>query len=433
MKATPFTLRRGSSWLLAACLGLLHLILIGSVEEDRAASAAEDPTSGPPRLLAWNDLGMHCLDPDFSVFAILPPFNTINAHLVVGGEIQDSGYTLTYEGIADADGSINTTSVGKTNFWDHVQDLFGASPPVDVGLTGHAMPGAGNVPQAMTFDALYEWYQGEGIPVTPIDDALQKNPYPLMQITAKNGAGQVVATTVTTVPTSTELECSLCHASGASPFARPSAGWAFDPDPLRDDRLNILLLHDEHQLQNPTYTAALAAAGYSAAGLYATATADGTAVLCANCHGSNALPGTGMAGISPLTQAIHSLHASVVAPSGQTLDADTSRNSCFTCHPGRDTQCLRGAMGKAIGPNGEHSMDCQSCHGNLTAVGGPNRVGWLDQPSCQNCHTGTATNNNGVIRSTTAFDATGALQVPADPVFATEADVPAGILSLPLL
>ena len=34
-------------------------------------------------LLAWNDLGMHCVDgKDYSVFSILPPFNNLHAQLV---------------------------------------------------------------------------------------------------------------------------------------------------------------------------------------------------------------------------------------------------------------------------------------------------------------------------------------------------------------
>ena len=34
------------------------------------------------RVVAWNDLGMHCMDADFRAFAILPPFNTIHAQLI---------------------------------------------------------------------------------------------------------------------------------------------------------------------------------------------------------------------------------------------------------------------------------------------------------------------------------------------------------------
>ena len=41
------------------------------------------PTAGTYSLLAWNDLGMHCVDgKDYSVFSILPPYNNLHAQLV---------------------------------------------------------------------------------------------------------------------------------------------------------------------------------------------------------------------------------------------------------------------------------------------------------------------------------------------------------------
>ena len=33
-------------------------------------------SAGKYALIAWNDLGMHCIDHDYSVFAILPPTTT---------------------------------------------------------------------------------------------------------------------------------------------------------------------------------------------------------------------------------------------------------------------------------------------------------------------------------------------------------------------
>lgn len=392
---------------------------------------AETSTGGPsqnapPRVIAWNDLGMHCLDPDFSVFSILPPYNTVNAHLLVGGQIRGAGagYTLTYEAVADPNGSINRTSIGKTDFWDHEDDLFGVNLPLDVGLAGNAMPGAANVPQGMAYIGAFEWFQGEGIPMTPIDDGGVKNPYPLMKIVARDTAGNVVAETVTTVPNSRELTCNACHASGANPYARPAAGWANDADPLRDDRLNIVRLHDEKHLGDPAYAAALAAAGYDPLGLHHTAVVLQTSILCDRCHGSNALPGTGLTGISKMTAAIHDGHHDARRADGLRLDDDATRNSCFTCHPGFDTQCLRGAMGKAIAADGAYAMHCQSCHGDMEDVGDPARVGWLDEPTCQNCHSGSATVNAGQIRFTTVFDSSGNRRMPASNVFATEPDVP---------
>jgi hypothetical protein len=93
-------------------------------------------------------------------------------------------------------------------------------------------------------------------------------------------------------------------------------------------------------------------------------------------------------------------------------------NSCYQCHPGKTTQCLRGAMF-----NG--GMICNDCHGNMLQVGAdfsagvspenpgafvldpagnfydypPNpqhpqpRVPWANEPSCGSCHTGDANSN----------------------------------------
>ena len=58
------------------------------------------------------------------------------------------------------------------------------------------------------------------------------------------------------------------------------------------------------------------------------------------------------------------------------------------------------------------------------------RTGWLQEPNCQSCHTGTATHNNGEIRYTSAFAAPGQARVAVDQTFATNADKPAAGLSL---
>ena len=95
-------------------------------------------------LVGWNNLGMHCTDADFSVFSLLPPYNTIHAQLIdpQGNRIIDpTGITITYKAIADPSGSINRTSEGKTNFWDHVDALFGAALAPDQGLAERTCPG----------------------------------------------------------------------------------------------------------------------------------------------------------------------------------------------------------------------------------------------------------------------------------------------------
>jgi len=349
-----------------------------------------------------------------------------------GNLVRDaSGYTVTYEAIADPDGSINTTSANKTNFWQNLPALFGTSLPVNAGLAGKNMPGVANVAQPMSFDATAGWFIAEGIPITPYDDGGRKNYYPMMHLVARDANGTVLATTDIVLPVSDEMDCKSCHASGSGPAARPAAGWAFNADPRRDVRLNILRLHDERQAGDPTFAAALASAGYDAAGLYAIAVTDGKSVLCANCHLSAALGTAGKPGVRPFTQAMHGRHAGVTDPlNGMTLDASANRAACYRCHPGSVTRCLRGAMGSAVAADGTLAMQCQNCHGAMHDVAASTRTGWLNEPSCQQCHTGTATDNSGQIRFTSVFDANGQPRVPANFTFATTADAPAPGLDL---
>lgn len=399
---------------------LVALVAIPALGDDEKAAPA-------PRILAWNDLGMHCMDPGYGVFALLPPYNTVNAQVLLNGKLVQTGagLTVTYEAVPDLHGSLNTTSAGKTDFWAHVQDLFGVALPVDTGLAGYSMPGLDNTPQSVGFDGAWDWFHAEGIPLAPTDDAQTGNTYPMMRLKVRNASGQELASIDPVLPVSSEMDCSKCHASASSPYAKPASGWVFDPDEDDDYRLNVIRLHDEKQANDPLYASSLSAVGYNPAGLMATVQGDGVAVLCAACHASNALPGTGVSGVSPLTQALHGLHASVFDATGLSLDDVKNRAACYTCHPGSTTQCLRGAMGKAVAADGSLAMQCQSCHGSMTQVASPTRVGWLDQPSCQECHTGTATNNAGQIRFTSVFDDLGAPHVPADARFATNADVPA--------
>jgi hypothetical protein len=387
--------------------------------------------AGKPTLLGWNNLGMHCMDDDYQVFSILPPFNTVNAQLIdASGKLvkSSSGYSLSYEAVADPTGSINRSSAGKTNFWDTARFMYGVGLTVpDVGLTGTKMPGAANVPQPIPWDPTpgMNWYQATGIPIVPTDDAGKHNTYPMMRLKARNSAGSVVAQVDVVLPVSDEMDCRACHSSGSGPAAKPTAGWVYDSNSKHDFRYNILRLHDEKWAANPSYVAALQTAGYQPQGLFATAKA-GTPILCAECHLSEALPGTGVAGVPSLTQSMHLLHANVLSPSnGLKLDASTNRAACYQCHPGSTTLCLRGAMGAAVdATTGSMAMQCQSCHGRMSVVGAKTRTGWLDEPNCQACHTGTATQNSGQIRYTSVFTTSGAMRVPANALFATNANTP---------
>lgn len=378
--------------------------------------------SGKYRLLAWNDLGMHCMDGnDYSIFSILPPYNTLNAQLVErrngGAKKITSGVTITYESAPSLDGKLNTISSTKTNFWDYAQKLFGVTLAKDIGLKGFAVQS--QTPNNMKFDPAQAWWIAEGIPTMPQNDDGTTNHYPMVKVVAKDMQGNLLATTTTVLPVSDEMDCRKCHASNGSAAAKPSAGWVNDADAQKDYKRNILRLHDDkHDISS--YLAALQAKGYNYQNsLYQTAQS-GTPVLCAACHKSNALPGTGIADIPPLTEAIHSRHADVIDPlTGQKLNNQTNRNACYTCHPGATTQCLRGAMGNAKNPDGTLKMQCQSCHGGMTAVGKKGRDGWLDEPKCQSCHQ----NGHRYTEAVTDF-ATGTLRAALDRRFATEQNRP---------
>jgi hypothetical protein len=390
--------------------------------------------NGGYTLLAWNNLGMHCMDSDYSIFSILPPYNVINAQLIdpSGSLVRNpAAVRVTYEAVVDSKDSINTTSINKTNFWSYVTRLFGATLAPDSGLAGSKMPGAENQPHPMVFDAAMSWFTADGVPITPYDDAGVKNYYPMYHIVARDASGNILASTDIVLPVSDEMDCRACHASDSSGSARPATGWIYDSNLERDYRLNILLKHDEHLNDGGGYGNKLYLAGYSLGGLYNTAVQQGVPILCARCHSSNALPGTGLPGVPPLTQAVHSLHGAVTDPTnGKTLESNTNRTACYRCHPGSQTRCLRGAMGTAVDADGSLAIQCQSCHGSMAAVGMTGRQGWLDEPTCQNCHTGTATQNSGQIRFTSALDGNGIRRTPANNTFATAFNAPAAGLSL---
>ena len=406
-----------------ALVGLVTVYLSGCSGGGGDPAGGNATTGGAtPRLalVAWNDLGMHCLDKDFSVFSILPPYSNLHAQLVdpTSGKQVTSGVRLTYQATADTRGSINSTSVGKSNFWTWAPALFGVAPAADVGLTGNPCPGL--TPAPMAWDAGAGYWKAEGLPVIPRDDALNPNYYPMVEVVARDAAGQVLASTRNVLPVSDEMSCTGCHTSGGGPDAQPAGGWVFDPDPERDWKLNILRLHDEKNFGNPQlsglYASALAGKGYRPLGLEDTVRTETRPILCANCHPSNALGTSGFAGVKALTSAVHSWHAHVIEDAtGFPLDDSRDRTACYCCHPGTLTRCLRGVMGNAVDSTGAPVIQCQSCHGNMTALGAPARQGWIDLPACGSCH--CPTSSGDYAREVTVFEASGAVR-PSTGVFA---------------
>ena len=377
-------------------------------------------------LTAWNDLGMHCMDgKDFSVFSVLPPYNNLHAQLKEkNGDLITSGVTITYEATRGTDGKLNSNSLDatngayKTNFWNYAKNLFGVTLNPNVGLTGNPTPS--KTPAPMKFNATHQWWEAEGLPITPYNDDGTKNYYPMVKVTAKDSSGKVLTSVNTVLPVSDEMDCKRCHASSSGDNAKPTKGWVNNSDAEKDYKFNILRLHDQ---ENPSAVqsniTALKAKGYNydVNGLEATANG-GTAILCTACHKSNALPNVGI-GLKQFTSAIHSVHSKVKDPlTGLKLGDSTNRSACYACHPGADTKCLRGAMGDAKNSSGANEMQCQSCHGNMANVGDSTRDGWLDEPNCQACH------QNGKRELSAIDPQTNTLRKALDTKFATNPNTP---------
>jgi hypothetical protein len=385
------------------------------------------------KVLAANDLGMHCVDADFSVFSILPPYNVSNAQVVRRGStgkpvvVNDSVVSIRYEAVRDAAGSINASSLDstlgpKTNFWTFAEAVYGAKLSPGQGLKGLYMPADAPTiaSRSMSWATTEGLFKAEGVPILPVDDAGHPNRYPLMRLVAtEKSTGRDVASLDIVMPVSEETTCSDCHDTGGAATQRAGITWSPAPDREIRSRENVLLLHDAMNHTN----------------LMAS-----KPVLCARCHYSPALD---LAGAGPqgdqlgkptMSSAMHAYHSNKMR--GYTDDwvrlggtPDAMSQACYTCHPGRNTRCLRGAMTETV--------NCQNCHGTMAAVGGmsPLKAGgsidgtndgrsrrpWMDLPRCQSCHTGDAGNFRKLdpslmasdgLRTLLAFDPTDAAASP---------------------
>lgn len=236
-------------------------------------------------VIAWNDLGMHCSNKDFSTLVILPPFNNIRAQVIKKGDgssypqIVTTGIKVKYEIPG------NTYSVGKTNFWDYAKTLFNVTLQPNVGLTGNGLSGDMRVNS--------NFFEATGVPITPYTDAdlTNEDPYQQALIKVYDMNDNLLATANPVIPVSNEIGCvgSGCHSS----------------------EQQILNIHPKEGGFNP----------------------NNKPILCAKCHQSNALGTIGDAEAQPLSQRIHSKHSGIT--------------DCYKCHPGPKAKCYRDAMFQA--------------------------------------------------------------------------------------
>ncbi len=289
------------------------------------------------------------------------------------------------------------------------------------------------------------WYEAVGVSATAFDDAGRENPYPLFRVQAKDAGGTVLASVDTVAPISGEANCQGCHGApvdggnGAATRNMTNLATTLDDPKLGQvplvvskeyaSDINILRLHDQK---------------------HGTFLENSTPVVCQTCHYTPALdlaqvgprgpendtsPGNPSNGRDQvknksMSNVMHSHHATVTDANGKALfpampppiDANGKprdpvlaskivNETCYQCHPGRRTSCLRGAMGSS-------GIVCQDCHGDMAEVGNDftrnvsasnpgafelasdfytnpatPRVPWANVPTCGSCHTGDAMNN----------------------------------------
>lgn len=315
-------------------LAAIGVLTIGPVRIPKSAVAWDKPkpapapsqsSTAPYTVLGYNELGMHCMNQDFSEICILPPFNTLRAQVIRRGaepQIVTSGVKVQFRIPG------NTRSSNKTNFWEFAPDLFGVALPNDIGLTGNGLAGQ------LSPTTARDW-QVTGIPITPLDDKFQNNPFQLSEILVKDSRGRTQASTAAVVPVSWEINCNLCHNT-------PGISVATD----------ILRKHDD---------------------LHGTDLEAAKPVLCAQCHADPALGAPGEPGVSAFSHAMHSAHASRMSTIPQV------QNKCYACHPGVNTECQRDVH-LTLG------ITCVDCHGDMAAVGDADRIPWVDEPTCAECH-----------------------------------------------
>jgi hypothetical protein len=360
------------------------LALAAAVVATSAPAMAAQPGGGGGtatyKVVAWNDLGMHCACPTFSGFLLLPPFNTIRAQvlsygtndpvLVTSSNVASLGLTIGYNMIDNTD-ALNQADTYFKEWITYSPKLFPGFVPVVggkvMGIAGKGLSGT------MDYNADNLDWVAQGIPAYPLIQAdssknimtdpfggVNRNPYPMTNVYVKNSAGTVVASTNTVTPVAFGGCCS-CHLTLASQNgypATPAGSFAY-----------LGKMHGANTSKIDFN--------------YLDPTGDGTAgpIRCSWCHwdpamGESAAPGlasvwpnyTIMAGATftkanvvvskyTFSDVLHRFHSQSTKVLTQ-FDANVATN-CYDCHPGNNVNCYRGSH------KVKTAIWCVDCHGNL--------------------------------------------------------------------
>lgn len=325
-------------------------------------------------LLAWNDLGMHCITDSDRYLVILPPGNTLYAQLIKRDELPEivtEDVEITYK----VEPGFERPS-GHVAFWNFAESLFGRDIEPDKGLAGKGLSGS------MDLRQVQRAFVAELIPVVPYGADGSYNPYPLFTIEAKDkNTGKILAKTRCVTPASTQLGCKRCH--GGTWRIKGVAGLS------NETAMDILSVHDRMSRTDLLGSAVR-----------------GKPVLCQSCHADPAINAEGKAGVMNFSASMHGLHANYLTGRG-----DEACHSCHPSDPNGRSRCFRGI-------HAGMGLTCISCHGTLEdhalslllkeqKAGKPGverlkrhlkprlvdreeeikpRTPWMNEPDCLNCH-----------------------------------------------
>jgi hypothetical protein len=360
---------------------IIPLLVLALVAAVLLAAATPLMAGGKPnpggtyKVVAWNDLGMHCACPSFAGFLLLPPFNTIRAQVfqfgpndpvvVTSANAATLGLTIGYNMIDNTDALLQ----GDTYFkqWiTYSPKLFPGFQPVVggkvQGLAGFGLSGN------MAYDSnLLDW-KAVGIPAYPLvsstpslnimTDPLggpNRNPYPVTNVFVKNASGTVVAQTNTVTPVAFG-GCCTCHlklaAANGYP-ATPAGSFTY-----------LGVMHGRNS------------SGINIAMIDPDGDGVGGPVRCSWCHwdpamgeaaapgwpaGTKLLPGAGTLkkSVYSFSDVLHRFHTQDPLVLTTAYDPNIAKN-CYDCHPGNNVNCYRGAHVKT-----NTGIWCTDCHGDL--------------------------------------------------------------------
>jgi len=325
------------TWLMVAGA----LVMAAGIEVAAGQKQAPPPRLGQFIVIGYNDLGMHCMNKDFSELMILPPFNTLHAVVVdrsgAKAQIITDGIEVRYS-VPDT-----ATPSSVTNFWKYEEAIFGFKVPRNVGLTGNALSGK-------MAKGPIDWL-ATGIPLTPVNHHGRMATYQLADITVRRSTKNkpILAKTRAVVPVSWEIRCDYCHYAPGTTATMAIL--------QAHDKLHLAKMQEMHPELLPL--------------------TQSTPVVCGTCHRQPELEPLVVSDdpTNPtLSAAMHRAHAARLPGYMPSL-----RNECYACHPGVVTQCFRDVHASA-------GMTCTDCHGGMMEVADPNREPWTDLPRCETCH-----------------------------------------------